>query len=70
MARPRKQVSNGRPRKQNDLASLSTKVLRLCLQALNLPITGGKATLIPVLTWRLGQNSPARPQIHKLDTPR
>ena len=29
MARPRKQVSNGRPRKQNDLASLSTEVLRL-----------------------------------------
>ena len=46
MARPRKHVSNGRPQKQNDLASLSTEVLRLRLQALNLPITVGKATLI------------------------
>ena len=54
----------------NDLASLSTKVLRLCLQALNLPITGGKATLIPHLNLRLGQNSPARPQIRKPDAPR
>ena len=44
MARPSKQVSNGHPRKQNDLASLSTEVLRL--QALSLSITGGKAALI------------------------
>ena len=58
MARPRKQVSNGRPRKQNDLASLSTKVLRLCLQALNLPITGGKATLIPRLNLAIGTKQP------------
>ena len=54
MARPRKQVSNGRPRKQNDLASLSTEVLRLRLQALNLPITGGKATLISRLNLATG----------------
>ena len=54
MARPRKQVSNGRPRKQNDLASLSTEVLRLRLQALNLPITGGKATLISPLNLATG----------------
>ena len=70
MSLPRKQVSNGRPRKQNDLASLSTKVLRLCLQALNLPITGGKATLIPRLNLAIGTKQPARPQIRKPDTPR
>ena len=54
MARPRKQVSNGRPRKQNDLASLSTEVLRIRLQALNLPIMGGKATLISCLNLATG----------------
>ena len=58
MARPRKQVSNGRPRKQNDLASLSTEVLRLRLQALNLPITGGKATLISRLNLATGTKQP------------
>ena len=58
MSLPRKQVSNGRPLKQNDLASLSTKVLRLCLQALNLPITGGKATLIPRLNLAIGTKQP------------
>ena len=48
MARLRKQVSNGRPRKQKDLASLSTEVLHL--QALNLPIWEVKQPLSPVLT--------------------
>ena len=56
MARPRKQVSNGRPLRQNDLASLSTKVLRL--QALNLPITEGKATLISRLKLATGTKQP------------
>ena len=56
MARPRKQISNGRPLRQNDLASLSTKVLRL--QALNLPITEGKATLISRLKLATGTKQP------------
>ena len=58
MACLRKQVSNGHPRKQNDLASLSTEVLRLHLQALNVPITGGKATLISDLNLATGTKQP------------
>ena len=58
MARPRKQVSNGRPRKQNDLASLSTEVLCLRLQALHLPIMGDKATLISYLNLVTGTKQP------------
>ena len=58
MARPCKQVSNGRPLKQNDLALLSTEVLRLRLQALNLPIMGGKATLISCLNFATGTKQP------------
>ena len=58
MSLPRKQVSNGRRQKQNDLASLSTKVLYLCLQALNLLITGGKVTLIPRLDLAIGTKQP------------
>ena len=58
MARPREQVSNGRPRKQNDLAPLSTEVLHLGLQALNLTITGGKATLISRLNLATGTKQP------------
>ena len=58
MARPRKHVSNDRPQKQNDLASLSTEVLRLRLQALNLTITVGKATLISRLNLATGTKQP------------
>ena len=58
MARPRKQVSNGRPRKQNDLALLSTELLRLRLQALHLPIMGDKATLISCLNLATGTKQP------------
>ena len=72
-ARPRKQVSNGRPRKQNDLASLSTEVLRLRLQALNLPIMGGKAALISRLNLAAGTKSPlstSNPQAGRARTKR
>ena len=69
MARPRKQVSNGRPRKQNDLALLSTEVLCLRLQALHLPIMGDKATLISCLNLATGTKQPARPPIRKPDAP-
>ena len=58
MARLCKQVSNGHPQKQNDLASLSTEVPRLRLQALNLLITGGKATLISRLNLATGTKQP------------
>ena len=58
MAHPRKHVSNGHPQKQNDLALLSTEVLRLCLQALNLTITVGKATLISRLNLVTGTKQP------------
>ena len=48
MARPRGNLkaATGRARKQDNLSSLSTEVLRLRLQALNLPITGSKADLV------------------------
>ena len=48
MARPRgnRNVANTRQQRQDNLASLSTEVLRLRLQALNLPITGSKAELV------------------------
>ena len=49
MARPRstrKAQPNGRPRRSENLASLNTEVLRLRLQALNLPLTGSKADLV------------------------
>jgi len=48
MARPRgnRNVANSRQQRQDNLASLSTEVLHLWLQALNLPITGSKAELV------------------------
>ena len=53
MARPRgapkPQARNRRPRRpenRENLASLTSEVLRLRLQALNLPITGSKAQLV------------------------
>ena len=48
MARPRGNLkaATGRARKQDNLSSLSTEVLCLRLQALNLPITGSKAYLV------------------------
>ena len=71
MAGPRKQVSNGRSRKQKDLAS--TEVLRLRLQALNLPITGGKAALISRLNLATGTKQPpstSNPQAGRTRTKR
>ena len=60
MARPRgtpkPQARNHRPRRsenRENLASLTSEVLRLCLKALNLPITGSKAQLVK----RLGKAS-------------
>ena len=41
-------VANTRQQRQDNLASLSTEVLCPWLQALNLPITGSKAELVPV----------------------
>ena len=73
MARPRKQVSNGCPRKQNNLASLSTEVLRFRLQALNLLITGGKAALISRLNSATGTKPPrstSNPQAGRARTKR
>ena len=51
MARPRgtQKVTSARQRHQENLASLSTEVLRLHLQAANLPITGSKAEMISCL---------------------
>ena len=53
MARPRgapKRQARSRPPRRTEnrehLASLTSEVLRLCLQALNLPITGSKAQLV------------------------
>ena len=48
MTRPRGtlEAATGFARKQENLSSLSTEVLRPCLQALNLTITGGKTDLV------------------------
>ena len=49
---PKPQALNRRPRcteKREHLASLTSEVLRLRLQALNLPITGSKAQLVKCL---------------------
>ena len=59
--------------KQNDLASLSTEVLRLRLQALNLPIMGGKAALISRLNSATGtkpSRSTSNPQAGRARTKR
>ena len=48
MARPRKS-SKKVPHRQADLSNLSTEVLRLRLQAQNLPITGSRSQLIRTL---------------------
>lgn len=52
MARSRgtQKVASARQRRQENLTSLSTEVLRLRLQAANLPITGSKAEMITRLT--------------------
>ena len=62
MARPRgtQKVTSARQRRQENLASLSTEVLRLCLQAANLPITGSKAEMISRLK-AANQQHPSQP---------
>lgn len=49
MARPRKANSSGNQQRKDNLSSLSTEVLKLRLQALHLPVTGSRATLIAAL---------------------
>ena len=46
MARPRLSSKPGKSRGSENLTSLSEEVLRLRLQALNLPISGSKAVLV------------------------
>ena len=62
MARPRgtQKVTSARQRRQENLASLSTEVLRLRLQAANLPITGSKAEMISRLK-AANQKRPSQP---------
>ena len=62
MARPRgtQKVTNARQRRQENLASLSTEVLRLRLQAANLPITGSRAEMISRLKAAI-QPRPSQP---------
>lgn len=62
MACPRgtKKVASARQRHPENLASLSTEVLRLRLQAANLPITGSKAEMISRLKAAI-QPRPAQP---------
>ena len=62
MARPRGSSKAPRPRhrRRENLPSLSTEVLRLRLQALNLPITGGKAELISRLKAAVEQPRPTK----------
>lgn len=60
MARPRGKKPNGRrPRRAENLAQLTSEVLRLRLQALNLPITGSKAHMVKRLKAAL-QPQPAQ----------
>ena len=49
MARPRKANSSGNQQRKDNLSSLSTGLLKLRLQALHLPVTGSRATLIAAL---------------------
>ncbi|KAL9974356.1 hypothetical protein ACROYT_G011380 [Oculina patagonica] len=49
MARPRKANSSANHQRKDNLSSLSTEVLKLRLQALHLPVTGSRATLIAAL---------------------
>lgn len=67
MARPRgvPKPNNRRPRRAENLASLTSEVLRLRLQALSLPVTGSKATLVKRLKAALQR--PQQPQVE--DTP-
>ena len=62
MARPRGSSKAPRPRhrRRENLPSLSTEVLRLRLQALNLPITGGKAELTSRLKAAVEQPRPTK----------
>ena len=46
MARPRVSSKPGKSHGSENLTSLSEEVLRLRLQALNLPISGSKAVLV------------------------
>ena len=59
--------------RQDNLTSLSTEVLRLRLQALNLPITGSKAELISCLKAAIEQpcltTQPPPGQVKKSMTP-
>ena len=59
MARPqaRKTTTPTRGNRRDDLLSLSTEVLRLRLQALNLPIAGNRATLLASLRRARGGRS-------------
>ena len=62
MARPRgtRKVASACQRRQENLASLSTEVLRLRLQAANLPLTGSKAEMISRLKAAI-QPRPSQP---------
>ena len=62
MARPRgiQKVASARQRRKENLASLSTEVIRLRLQAANLPITGSKAVMISRLKAAI-QPRPSQP---------
>ena len=62
MAHPRGSSKAPRPRhrRRENLTSLSTEVLRLRLQALNLPITGSKAELISRLKAAVEQPRPTK----------
>ena len=61
MARPRQQNAkkSARPVPREDLSKLSTEVLRLRLQDLNLPITGSRSQLVRNLRTALGSNATA-----------
>ncbi|KAJ7386071.1 hypothetical protein OS493_012405 [Desmophyllum pertusum] len=66
MARPcgARKAQNVRPRRAENIASLTSEVLRLRLQALTLPVNGNKATLVQRLKAALQQphaGNPPRP---------
>ena len=57
MARPRRTISHSNrasTRGEQDLSALSSEVLKLRLQALNLPITGSKGQLLNRLKRKIG----------------
>ena len=73
MAGPRRTITHSNrasSRGEQDLSALSSEVLKLRLQALNLPITGSKGQLLNRLKRALPGKVARRPQRNQIEFPR